>query len=293
MDPLHVWLNKFKADKTITHMNMLGGKYNIPYTEYQTFYELYAKCHESAFLVEKLMYPFKFFLDVDKCNVDETLLLVQKEFQEREYITLVNDQNDGVHVIFQDWIIQDEAQVEKAVSQLTMNVDRSVYKTGLRMVGSRKKLGVRRVYRPRTLRLKSESSTFGNPCVLTPEIMEMCSIHTPTSVPRTVSYTASDMVQKSIKRQHRDIVDFSWTKLEHMNSSFIKIHTLYKFCENIQREHKSNHVYYILDVKKKEMKQKCYCTCENKELSVNKVPCKNFESRPIKIPIKLYYKLTL
>lgn len=61
---------------------------------------------------------------------------------------------------------------------------------------------------------------------------------------------------------------------------YIIFFTLYRFCENIGRWHKSNNVYWIVDLNKKEIYQKCHDE-----------DCSGFSSVPKSLPEEIMFML--
>lgn len=54
----------------------------------------------------------------------------------------------------------------------------------------------------------------------------------------------------------------------------------HRYCENIGRSHKSNNIYLIVDLNKKELYQKCH-----------DADCSNFVSTPKKLPDEILFQL--
>lgn len=292
MDPLHSFLRKHRSNDTVTHLSLIGGKYCVPREQVPEFRELYCKHRENAFLVEKALFPMRFFIDLDHVNVDDVVRRLNTDFADQEYLVCVNEDKDGVHVVFKNLEIEHTDQIPKLLSRTSLAVDRSVYKSGLRMIGSRKKLGVHRVYRPYLTHVPGcPDLLYPETTPFTPELLSLASIHTPRSKPAPLKASVcAKSASETRFTKSLDIAELAWTSVERTKSKdFVKIQTRMKFCKNINREHKNNHVYFVLDVKKRELYQKCYCTCDRPDLAVN---CRDYRSGPIKIPMKLYFAIT-
>ena len=61
----------------------------------------------------------------------------------------------------------------------------------------------------------------------------------------------------------------------------VNVNVDYKYCENIKRHHKSNYIFFMIDVAREIGYQKCY----------DKASCKRFRSQPFHIPIDVMDEL--
>lgn len=90
----------------------------------------------------------------------------------------------------------------------------------------------------------------------------------------------NEFIKRNLKGQERsrvhDVFRYKGNVLVKTNS---------KFCENINREHNSNHVWFIIR-ENGEMCQKCFCTCETLKGRKNGL-CRDFEGRKHRIPPKI------
>lgn len=174
---LKTYLNNFKTnDSNITHLSFDKCKYNIPNEKLKEFYDIYYNTikenKEKTFLIEKINNSdnFSFFLDIevpksDKeynigCSdinfiINQVKKLSEKFFSEKvdtEYIISKRkvDKMSKFHVNFPNIIVNSEIAIcfiKEFISVLSKHekrnylknyIDTSVYKTGLRMLGSKK-----------------------------------------------------------------------------------------------------------------------------------------------------------
>lgn len=158
------------TDKYQTHLSFNKGKYNVPDEKYDEFYKNYYKSiieNEEIYLIEKVYNSkFAFFLDLDKTGnqrklndtdikniikfVQEIITGMFKDPNENylnEYI--VSKRCDKYHINFYNLIVDSEIAniiCEKLKNNIKENhddnlcdcIDISVYRTGLRMLGSKK-----------------------------------------------------------------------------------------------------------------------------------------------------------
>ena len=162
------YIKDFKAETNLTHVSFpaigyTGGKYHVPDAKLEEFYKKYFECickGESVYLVEKVTDSnFSFFLDIDsKENVDiKSLLTVTKkiisENVNEKYSNEINQnifiskRNEKYHINFPKFIVNNNVAqfIAKAIinsteisKELRNAIDTSVYRTGLRLLGSKK-----------------------------------------------------------------------------------------------------------------------------------------------------------
>jgi len=161
------------TDKKQTHLSFNKGKYNVPDNFYQQFYKEYftaLKSGEDLHLIEKVYNSnFKFFLDIDipkraginltdehvqlitdcTCNVITTIF---KKCELELTASIVSKCGAKYHINFYNLVV--DSAVAKLISSklfeelaksehpnLTYCIDTSVYRTGLRLLGSKKGSG--------------------------------------------------------------------------------------------------------------------------------------------------------
>ena len=137
------------TDNVQTHLSLVGGKYNVPDSEYETFYRKYfsevCKPRTRCYLVEKIHNcNFKFFLDIDQNEYTKILETILQKLKDTfqigdngiQYIVSSRGEGDNTryHINFPGIV------VNKAISEYIVHgisgIDKSVYNTGLRMLGS-------------------------------------------------------------------------------------------------------------------------------------------------------------
>jgi P4 family phage/plasmid primase-like protien len=163
------YIKEFKADTKLTHVSFpaagyTGGKYHVPDTKLEEFYKKYFESickKESVYLVERVTdVNFSFFLDIDSKEKDidiKSLLTVTKkiisENVNEKYVDDINEnvfiskRNEKYHINFPKFIVNDNVAqfIAKNIinsteisKELRNAIDTSVYRTGLRLIGSKK-----------------------------------------------------------------------------------------------------------------------------------------------------------
>jgi len=153
------------ADSSQTHLSLIGGKYNVPDNQYDIFYKRYFQelmKGTKMYIVEKVKdSKYAFFLDIDKNNTDgdvkniikKTIEILKSVVQEQDNTNLfdyvVSKRENKYHINFYNIIIDGKTNVAQNIillieKDLGLNkqdsiIDASVYRTGLRMIGSLKK----------------------------------------------------------------------------------------------------------------------------------------------------------
>lgn len=153
--------------KLLTHLAFRGkGKYRVPDEKYEEFYKNYfyhVKKNESMYLIEKINEncKFAFFLDIEtpkkstyKIRCDDIKFIITKtienigkmfvkENDECNYI--ITKRNDKYHVNFPNLIVNTfiaqrlcKMIIENLEGDIKKLIDTSVYRTGLRLFGSKK-----------------------------------------------------------------------------------------------------------------------------------------------------------
>jgi P4 family phage/plasmid primase-like protien len=153
------------TDKYQTHLSFNKGKYNVPNEKYDEFYHKYFEAmqkHEELYLIEKVYNSdFAFFLDLDapknndveltdakvKSIVETTSKIICEMFNGENLVEhVVSKRTNKYHVNFCNLIVESSVAKKicaELVSKLTTKdlvdcIDTSVYRTGLRLLGSRK-----------------------------------------------------------------------------------------------------------------------------------------------------------
>lgn len=148
------------TDQIQTHLSFNKGKYNVPDEKFDEFYEKYFQAlqqGESLYLIEKINdCNFKFFMDIDSSkdcqptdvDIQHVISSIKETitdlFENVEFRYIVSKRDNKYHINFPTLVVN--CDVAKCiVEKLDINVeiksciDMSVYRTGLRMLGSRKK----------------------------------------------------------------------------------------------------------------------------------------------------------
>lgn len=98
--------------------------------------------------------------------------------------------------------------------------------------------------------------------------------------PVLVAYVQTFIRQNLEGQQNSRILGISKTKKKNMYA----VQTDSKYCENLHRNHSSNHVWFVIDDGR--LAQKCFCTCETEE-GRKKGMCKNHTGRAYMINKKI------
>lgn len=155
------------TDKQQTHLSFNKGKYNVPDERFDEFIENYYKAmtsNKDLYLIEKIHNShFCFFMDIDAPKEKKVVLndenvqkligvmngIIEKMFtgvdQESLLDNVVTKRMDKYHVNYPN-IIVDSNVAKKLIEELNKDankelvscIDTSVYRTGLRMLGSKK-----------------------------------------------------------------------------------------------------------------------------------------------------------
>lgn len=300
------YLTRYKcADASeATHLSLVGGKFNI---RSDFFYSLYAKHHEcGAYLVEKVRYPCKWYLDIDKLPKELILQELKRVLSKLGKSCIVcmpetDAQSGGAHVIFSDVLVRsrDEARdrTEKLLAGSALVPDSSVYSSGLRMLGSMKKRNVSRVYHPVfTIDSTGTLTDWPKGKPLDADTLKRASIfpsidtttlNTTTLKPRIGRTPPPPVCAEGfdfsfINPEYKDV---RVTGVKKNNRSRYTVLTRNKYCTNIQREHKNQHIYFVIDVKEHiTIHAKCFCRCAH-------TMCGLFRSPSHRMPLRLYHKL--
>lgn len=164
---LQTFTNDIEDPKKLTHLAFRGkGKYNVPDEQYTQFYKKYYEAlmnDESMYLIEKINdeTKFAFFLDIEtpkkssyKIKINDIKTIIQTSLEKIEEMFenetniknhIISRRNDKYHVNFPNLIVNTiSAQklakiiIEKLDIELKKLIDTSVYRTGLRLFGSKK-----------------------------------------------------------------------------------------------------------------------------------------------------------
>lgn len=152
------------TDKYQTHLSFNKGKYNVPDEKRNEFYKKYYEAlqkNEELYLIEKVYNSeFSFFLDIDAPrdnyklkDMDVSLIVnltndvIKEMFEEGKELCnhIVSKREQKYHVNYPNIVVDSGvakslcAEIKKKIgSELGSCIDTSVYRTGLRMLGSKK-----------------------------------------------------------------------------------------------------------------------------------------------------------
>lgn len=274
--------------KIYTHVCMIGrNNHKIEYDKIDIFYKWYIDNISQMHMVERVRYPCKFFIDYDDYRSD-LIELLMKSYPTNSYIICINETQSGVHIIFQDIQISSPEDAEKQCKKFG-DCDISVYRTGLRMIGSKKKTTPKRYY-PCFRIDKDTVHTLDKQ--ITIEMMNLCSIliphisiEPPVSKLKTTRALKNNGVSYDFSFIHENYSNVFITKINKISHKIIILNTTTKWCQNIYTEHNSKTIYFIIRIGPKiTISQRCYCRCDHTN-------CKTFESEKHYIPLFLYYKI--
>ena len=276
-----------KNAEEATHLFMDKGKIKVPMCDYKDFLKKYYefKDVEDISLVEKLgkNILMRFFLDIDMKNVKN------KEEKMCEIVNISNEilndapiisecsEKQGYHIIYNKICTCEECEIYaskiKKESTNGKYIDTSVYKSGLRMVGSVKN------QEKRKYTIKDENfQTFKH------TVVRICKRENNVK-PKSENTEMNNSNQELKKIQ--SVIKLIWNiDLNVISVKKIGNYESYitdsKYCMNIKKEHKNAKVYYVYNTHSKEIYQKCFCKCD-KDVGPF-VKCMNYKSKSEKVP---------
>lgn len=156
------------TEKHQTHLSFNKGKYNVPDEKYEEFYKYYyesMKSNDNLYLIEKITNSkFAFFIDIDLpkqnkivltdddvcdivnvCNqeIDKMIDNNNENVNIKDYI--ISKRNDKYHINYRNLIVDNNIAkilcdniIKNIKQELQTSIDTSVYRTGLRLLGSKK-----------------------------------------------------------------------------------------------------------------------------------------------------------
>ena len=183
-----------------THVSMIGGKWNIPYEKMNTFFIKYTQNINNMHMVERARYPCKMFYDIDKEYNPKELCEI---YPDKDMVVCVNEESNGTHIIFQNWIVESP---EEAINNCMQGIDTSVYRSGLRMIGSKKRNKNKR-YFPK-FRITNGKISDISP-IINVESLQLCSILIPFKSVRFPQTALTKKITNPLKNNTQDIFNFS------------------------------------------------------------------------------------
>jgi len=266
-----------------------------------SFLEAYTQAvqkNEKIYLVERISKDIKLFLDIDSKSSSIDCDILVKHIHDLLNVYKINvykcNVTNGYHIIFPDYIVtpNEAITIVKALqnklvqkfnyimNDITNTVDLSVYKTGLRMIGSYKKNDFR-CYLP--LNKQRQSLTFED--IQNSLIRESYDLPMKSYCSKTIT-TKYEPIINEIQRLNSNFKNFKITKITKLGETFC-IYTDCHFCMNKEAKHTKEVVYFIV-TKDKKISQKCFCS--NSTLR-NHGTCSSYKSKSSAFSHKIYYSL--
>lgn len=285
-----------KNSDEATHLFMDGGKLKVPIEEYPKFLKKYHKSiisQEPISLVEKVgkNCEMRFFMDIDKCtNIDDILSISKDVVQSDDFTVYKCNENKGIHIVFNIVVNHTKANeiidniIDKLPSSLSKYIDKSVYNTGLRMVGSVKATNgetQHRYYLPLGKQSIEELTLLD----VKKSIIRLKTLNSFVKKDNTVQSDRFNMLYKYITKIHPNYGDTKFTTCKTIEDYYC-INTNSKFCCNLEADHKSVGIYFVLSPKN-ELYQKCFCTCRKSTCRKHGFCCE-FKSKKVKVPSEIY-----
>jgi Prim-pol 4/Herpesviridae UL52/UL70 DNA primase len=263
-----------KGDEAPTHVLMNGGQLYVPDKDLDSFYRAYLTdlvTGKKLYVVEQKTECFKFFVDIDykakTCLKDDEVLDLCRNIYEsvdrggkclvarapiREEKGLVKT---GIHMHWPDLVV-DKSTALSLRTQILLNleddhwsdtIDPSVYKgAGLRCLWSLKK-GVIGSYVP--WRSVPDGSLLDPaPCLESLKLFSIRSFGTESGsrTKNIASGNLEEFIQKNLEGQANARVRAVRRTKKGEGKGFY-VETDSKWCERVQREHKSNHVWFYIN----------------------------------------------
>lgn len=266
-----------------THICM-NGEPSLTVTDYDSFYREYTnkvKSGQKLYLVETKTPLFRFFVDLDyladtKLSREDIVNIVRRihECIPGRCVCAVSSPvqkgtqvKSGIHIHWPELIVTKQKALrlrESIPEDLRDFADESVYKgSGLRMLWSYKRDGGS-PYLP-FFDLQANDFMDQQPSIEMLKLFSIKTEYTAFSEEKTEDVKSFPMLQEFIQKY---IPGQQNTKLKDRSKNVI--HSDSRYCERIRREHKSNHVYFVIDGPC--IFQKCYDS-----------ECKSFKGRKYKL----------
>lgn len=270
-----------------THLSLIGGKFKIDKVD--LFLRMYSKNYKTAgaHLVEKVSYPSKWYIDLDHQLpgfVEDKLINILAATREN-CIVCVPSELDAAHIIFHDIVVNSPDEAIQKTSKLFTDFDKSVYRSGLRMIGSKKKAHIGREYYPYAYVRNGNVIYPDSPGQLTYDDLLLATIHTnlpPLPIAcRQRSIDVSSITTTDFGFIHPNYKNVSVSQIKAMKG-FIHVLVKSRFCMNVERAHSSNHVYFVIrETSPMTVHVQCFNDCN----------CKGYKSASYRMPVVLFYSI--
>jgi tetratricopeptide (TPR) repeat protein len=270
-----------------THLFMDNGKICVPDDEYPYFLKMYYKAitnNDHPCIVEKTGTSclFRFFLDIDVKNpniIEDVLYNIYNDAN--KILNMIGDiyicnEKMGLHIIYNKVVDYNEAIeyyneiCNKIPTIYNKYIDKSVYKTGLRMIYASKKDEIR-YYVPYNNELNWD--TFKH------SIIRVKGLKQETQIQQNIELAHHKPLDNFIAK-HFNIEDVHVISVKKLGN-YVSCITNSKFCLNINDFHKNAKVYFVFDIAKKSCYQKCFCSCTK---SLPFTSCNNYRSKIVSVP---------
>jgi hypothetical protein len=249
-----------------SHTLMDGGLFFVPIGKSDEFFNEYIEHvkHSKLFATELKTPKFKFFALARSIHDAVSGRCIVAHSAPKKYKNAIKS---GIHMHWPDLIV--DVSMAQALASKIGNpiVDMSVYKgSGIRMLWSHKKgpQGDEDPYVP-LMELPSGRRLSPEPNV---DILRLCSIRTGPDLPRDhkrlSSSTIEDFLATCMKNEMRfkglcPPPDYSiHVRKVSCVKKTIMIQTTSKFCMHKRAEHNSNHVYFVIDIQRGLIHQRCH-----------------------------------
>ena len=271
-----------------THLFMDGGMVNVSCDMLPRFLKAYVRFINSGdtiCLVEKLGNGclMRFFLDVDKCDRCDYILDVADAVMGANGRVYGCTQGCGVHIVYDSVVTMHEAREYANAIKLKAGykgqyIDCSVYASGLRMLGSCK---------PNTNRWYMPVGNMGDSLsiqMLKESVVRIKSVSVePNNITNTTQQTIPELAKLANEYTQSRILKVT------KRGDFLCLQTDSKYCTNVARNHKSAHVYFVVN-KNMQVYQKCHCSCLTHSGRVFSL-CSNYKSKRVKLSRATYNNL--
>jgi len=283
-----------------THLLLNGGKLCIKKEMMDSFLNAYVialRNNEELYLVERVSSEINLFLDIDakssKLNCDELVTNIKSLLNEYTINVYKCNKTNGYHLIFPEYTVTPKEankivvalqnklcqKFGYSIDDIKSIIDLSVYKTGLRMIGSYKKNEMR-CYLP--LEIRRNLLTERN----ISESLIRHSYDLPVSRNTTKISTKYEPIIEEIQRLNSNFKNFKITKISKLGDTYC-IYTDCHFCMNKGTKHTKEVIYFIV-TKDKKISQKCFCS--NSTVRLNGT-CSSYKSKPVPFSHKVYFTL--
>ena len=257
-------MDRWKTNRSPTHLSMTGGMLRVPPSETEKFYDAYVEAVTigKLYLVEKITPRFKFFVDLDWISGDkpdlEDVMRRSNEAIPGKILAAVTPMKKrdgvpkyGIHLHWPDLIVGRSEALElreRLPTDILKFADASVYSTGLRMLWSYKKDGSlpyvpTSTCAPDVRMLREYSIRYRGPeAPEAPEVPEAPEASALLNFVRKYIPGQASVVFKK-RKKYKQTITFESTS---------------RYCERIGKEHRSNHVCFVVDLERKTVRQRCF-----------------------------------